>query len=121
MRIALSCNRAERTKHIHTRRSFRFSAERPKTLANETLAKRPANKKTTVTIKSFAPCKAIRIPESGKILLGESGILGLESGIQLKESAILLKIEIWVQNSSSSNEYWNPESKTVLDMLENKR
>ena len=94
MRIALSCNRAERTKHIHTRRSFRFLAERPKTLANETLAKRPATKKTTVTIKSFAPCKAIRIPESGKILLGESGILGFGIRNTAKESAILLTIEI---------------------------
>ena len=31
-----------------------------------------------------------RIPESGKILLVESGILGLESGKQLKESGIPL-------------------------------
>ena len=69
---------------------------------------------------NFAPCKGIRIPESGKILL-------LESGIQLKESGILLRIGI--QNPSSTDKdwnqvpgnpestTWNPESKTVLDSL----
>ena len=33
--------------------------------------------------------KGIRIAESGKFLLVESGILVLESGIQLKESRII--------------------------------
>jgi len=41
MRIALFCIMAERTKHIHAQRSFRFLAKRHKTLANGTLAKRP--------------------------------------------------------------------------------
>ena len=41
MRIALFCIVAERTKHIHAQRSFRFLAERHKTLADGTLAKRP--------------------------------------------------------------------------------
>ena len=40
MRIPLFCIMAERTKHIYAQRSVRFSAERHKTLANETLAKR---------------------------------------------------------------------------------
>ena len=40
MRIARFCIVAERTKHIHAQRSFRFLAERHKTLADGTLAKR---------------------------------------------------------------------------------
>ena len=40
MRIALFCIMAERTKHKHVKRSFRFLAERHKTLADGTLAKR---------------------------------------------------------------------------------
>ena len=56
----------------------------------------------------FRPCKGIRIPGSGKILL-------IESGIQLKESGILLRIGI--QNPSSNDKDWNqvpgnPESTT---------
>ena len=40
MRIALFGIKAERTKHIHAQRSFRFLAERHETFANWTLAKR---------------------------------------------------------------------------------
>ena len=40
MHIALFCIVAERTKHIHAQRSFRFLAERHETFANGTLAKR---------------------------------------------------------------------------------
>ena len=50
--------------------------------------------------------KGIRIAESGKFLLVESGILGLESGIQLKESRIILTTGI--QNPSSTDKDWNP-------------
>ena len=46
MRIVLFCIMAGRTKHIHGQRSFRFLAERHKTLANETLAKRAVTKPT---------------------------------------------------------------------------
>ena len=44
----------------------------------------------------FAPCKGIQIPESGKILL-------MESGMQLKESGILLTIVI--HNPSFTDKY----------------
>ena len=37
MRIALFCIMAERARHIHAQRSFRFLVERHKTLANGTL------------------------------------------------------------------------------------
>ena len=50
--------------------------------------------------------KGIRIAESGKFLLVESGILVLESGIQLKESRIILTTGI--QNPSSTDKDWNP-------------
>ena len=46
MRIALFCIMAERTKHIHEQRSFHFSAERHKTLANGTFAKRRVGETT---------------------------------------------------------------------------
>ena len=67
--------------------------------------------------------KLIRIPESGKFLLVETGILGfriLESGIQLKnpESRKRLESEVhWhgLQHFESGIHSWNPESKTVLD------
>ena len=39
---------AERTKHIHAQRSFRFLAERHKTLADGTLAKRPVTVSETI-------------------------------------------------------------------------
>ena len=45
----------------------------------------------------FAPRKGIRIPESGKFLIVESGIqqiLAVEPRIQLKESGIPLTIRI---------------------------
>ena len=54
---------------------------------------------TVVILDGFAPCKGIQIPESGKILL-------MESGIQVKESGIPLTIVI--QNPSSTDKYWNP-------------
>ena len=41
---------------------------------------------------TLAPCKGIQIPESGKSFLVKSGILEVESGIQLKESGIPLTI-----------------------------
>ena len=44
MRIALFCIMAERTKYKHVKRSFRFLAERHKTLADGTLAKRPVTR-----------------------------------------------------------------------------
>ena len=47
---------------------------------------------------NFASYKVIRIPESGKILL-------MESGIQLKESGFPLRIGI--QNPSSTDRDWN--------------
>ena len=46
MRNALFCIMAERTKHKHAQRSFRFLAERHKTLANGTLVKRLVGKTT---------------------------------------------------------------------------
>ena len=46
---------------------------------------------------NIAPCKS-QNPEAGRILHVESGILGLESGIQLKDCR-------------SPNKDWNPESK----------
>ena len=55
----------------------------------------PAKKKND----DIAPCKGIRIPESRKILL-------IESGKQPKESGILLTIGI--QNPSSTDKYGNP-------------
>ena len=45
-------------------------------------------------------------PESGKNLNVESGILGWESGIPLKESGIARMIKI--QNPSFTDKYWNP-------------
>ena len=54
---------------------------------------------TVVILDGFTPCKGIQIPESGKILL-------MESGMQLQESGIPLTIVI--QNPSSTDKYWNP-------------
>ena len=45
----------------------------------------------------------------------ESGSWTLESGKQLKESGIPLRIVI--RNPSSTDKDWDPESKTVLDSL----
>ena len=83
-----------------------------------------------------APCKGVRIPESGKFFFWnpDAGkfillpwILGLESGIQLKESEISPTIN-GIRNLGSTykvrpeSRTWNlrstarnPESKTVLD------
>ena len=55
MRIALFCVMAERTKHIHAQRSFRFLAERHKTLADGTLAKRLVGE-TTGHPAEISPC-----------------------------------------------------------------
>ena len=49
--------------------------------------------KSGIFVVQFAPCKGIRIPESGKFWL-------VESGIQLKESGIPLTIRI--QNPTST-------------------
>ena len=59
--------------------------------------------------KHFAPCKGIWIPESGKVLLVESGILGF--GIQNPSSR--LECNTWNPESLK----WNRESKHVLDSL----
>ena len=59
---------------------------------------------TVVILDGFAPCmacKGIQITETGKMLL-------MESGIQLKESAIPLTIRIVIQNLSSTDKNWNP-------------
>ena len=56
------------------------------------------------------------IPETEKFFFVKSGILGFGIwNIQLKESRIPLTIKM--QNPSSTDKYWNPESKTVLDSL----
>ena len=47
-------------------------------------------------LTSIAPCKGLRIPESGKILL-------MGSGIQLKESGIHLTIGI----QDPTDKHWN--------------
>ena len=62
----------------------------------------------------FAPCKAIWIPESRSFLTVESGIQQtllwnpgsyvLESGIQLKQSVILLRIGIRIPGSTNKDE-----------------
>jgi len=72
---------------------------------------------------SFAPCKRIRIRESGKFLLVESGIRKIwfvESGILgfgIRNTAQGIRNPtnpaIWNQEYTASN----PESKTVLDFL----
>ena len=87
-------------------------------------------KKTDVEGKChdpFAPCKEIRIPESMKFLLVESGILGF--GIQNTAVGIRNPTEDWNPESrfhwqrlysstwNPESTAWNPESKTVLDSL----
>ena len=64
-----------------------------------------------VILDGFAPCKGIQIPESGKILL-------MESGIQLKEYGIPLKIVI--QNPSSTDKYWNPYLESGIHSVESR-
>ena len=59
----------------------------------------------------FTPYKGNRIPESEKLLLLESGILGF--GIQNPSSTDRLESNIWNPEFAA----WNPESKTVLDSL----
>ena len=58
-------------------------------------------------------------PESGKILLMESGILGF--GVQVKESEIPLTIGI--QNLRSADKYWNsvPGIRNPQDGIQNPR
>ena len=76
----------------------------------------------------FAPCKGIWIPESGKILLAESWIIGF--GIRNTTQGIRnpttndwnpeSKFHRKRQESGTRNPEstaWNPESKTVLDSL----
>ena len=74
-------------------------------------------------LTSIAPCKGLRIPESRKILL-------MESGIQFKESGIHLTIGIqdptdkhWnrvpgIRNTAQGilnpTKDWNPESRILL-------
>ena len=78
-------------------------------------------------ILRWASCKEIRIPKYVKFVLVqceiqqictvETEMLGLESGIQLKESGIQVPLtknpesSIWNPESMA----WKPESKTVLD------
>ena len=57
--------------------------------------------------------KGIRIPETGKFLLVETGCWDFESEIQLKESKMTLTIRIRSPSSTARN----PESKTVLNSL----
>ena len=82
--------------------------------------------------KSFAPCKANRIPESEKFFIAKSGVLGFGIRNPAQGSEILFAIEIRnpscidkesrIQNPESNT--WNPEStkqntgsKNVLDSL----
>ena len=57
---------------------------------------------------SIAPCKGIRIPESGNFLLWNPESWALESGMQLNESGIPLKIGI--QNPIFTFKDWKQES-----------
>ena len=52
MRIPLFCIMAERIKHIHAQRSFRFLVERHKTLADGMLAKRLVGETTGLLHKT---------------------------------------------------------------------
>ena len=54
----------------------------------------------------IAPCKGIRISESGNSCWWNPESWSLECGIRLKESGIPLMIAI--QNSSSTDKNWNP-------------
>ena len=53
MRVAIFCIMADRTKH-NTQRSFRFLAERGKTLANGTLAKRLVDKTSGLYVLRYS-------------------------------------------------------------------
>ena len=63
-----------------------------------------------VTVKDFTPCKGIRIVQSERFLL-------VESGIQLKDTGIGLTISSIDKDWNPKSTAWNPESKTVLDFL----
>ena len=52
MRIPLFCIMAERMKHIHAQRSFRFLVERHKTLGDGMLAKRLVGETTGLLHKT---------------------------------------------------------------------
>ena len=75
----------------------------------------------------FAPCKGIRIPESGRFLLVGSGMrenFDMESRIELKYPTKEWNLESkfhWKRLGSSTRNpesmEWNPESKTVLYSL----
>ena len=58
----------------------------------------------------MATGKGIRIPESGKLLLAESGI---QVTIGIKNPRSRLESTTWNPESMA----WNPESKNVLDSL----
>ena len=70
------------------------------------------NKELVNSLPHFTPCKVIQIPESGKsllwdlesgkFLLVESGILDLESGIQIK--VIRNPANDWNRNPKSTDE-----------------
>ena len=63
------------------------------------------------TVKSFAHARKLGFRNWGKSCLWNPWFWALDSGVQLKESGILLTI--WIQNPASTA--WNPQSKTVLD------
>ena len=90
-------------------------------------------------LTSITPCKGLRIPESGKILLMESGIqlkesgipltIGIQdptdkhwnrvpglSGVQLKESGIPLKIGI----HNPTDKHWNRYLESGIDGVESR-
>ena len=66
---------------------------------------------------SIAPCKGIRIPESVKFLLVESGILGFgirNTALRIRKPIKdLMEFSLWNPESKA----WKPESTTVLDSL----
>ena len=64
---------------------------------NSTLS--DVNNGCRVTVKDFTTCKGIRIAESERFLL-------VESGIQLKESGI--RLTIGIRNPSTTDKDWNP-------------
>ena len=59
------------------------------------------NEELVNRLPHFTPCKVIQIPESGKFLLVESGILDLESGIQIK--VIRNPANDWNRNPKSTD------------------
>ena len=80
-----------------------------------------------VSKQCIAPCNGIRIPECGKFLFMESGILGFgirntAQGIRNHTNDCNLESKFYWQRLESStwnpeSKAWNPESRTVLDSL----